>query len=231
MSAYHDLRVSAWDANMQLQQDGLVIQTFGNVSAFDPAEGVFAIKPSGVPYAQLTPENMVVVDLDGRTVEGSLRPSSDMKTHAELFKNIPNIRGIAHTHSTHAVAWAQAQRAIPLLGTTHADQFPAAIPVTPVLSDAAIRGDYEEETGKLILQTLAALPQPHPQMVLVGGHGPFTWGSTPMQAVLNSGVLEEIARMALLTLQLNPTIAPLKDSLVQKHFQRKHGSGAYYGQK
>lgn len=231
MSAYQDLKITAWNANMQLQQDGLVIQTFGNVSAFDPAMGLFAIKPSGVPYAKLKPADMVVLDLDCRVVEGSLRPSSDTKTHAVLFKNIPNIRGIAHTHSTHAVAWAQAQRAIPILGTTHADQFPASIPVTPLLSDSAIQGDYEEETGNLILQSLDALPQPHPQMILVGGHGPFTWGSTPMQAVLNSGVLEEIARMALLTLQINPNTAPLKDSLVQKHFQRKHGSGAYYGQK
>lgn len=230
MSAYKDLKIAAWNANMQLKHDGLAIQTFGNVSAFDPAAGVFAIKPSGVPYSRMRPGDMVVVDLDGRVVEGALRPSSDTRTHAVLFKNIPGIRGVAHTHSTHAVAWAQAQRAIPLFGTTHADQFPAPVPVTPLLSDAAIQGDYEEETGKLILETLAALPGPHPEMILVGGHGPFTWGSSPMQAVLNSGVLEEIARMALLTLQINPDAAPLKATLVQKHFQRKHGKNAYYGQ-
>ena len=231
MGIYESLKIAAWDANMQLHQDGLVIQTFGNVSAFDPEAGVFAIKPSGVPYNQLKPSDMVVLDLDCRVVEGTLRPSSDTQTHAVLFKHIPGIRGVAHTHSTHAVAWAQAQRPIPLLGTTHADQFQASIPVTPLLSDQAIEGDYEEETGKLIIQTLEALPKPHPQMILVAGHGPFTWGSTPMEAVIHSGVLEEIARMAFLTLQIHPNVPPLKETLVNKHFQRKHGLNAYYGQK
>ena len=231
MGLYESLKNAAWDANMQLHQDGLVIQTFGNVSAFDPAAGVFAIKPSGVPYSELKPADMVVLDLDCKVVEGALRPSSDTRTHALLFKKIPGIQGVAHTHSTHAVAWAQAHRAIPLLGTTHADQFPGSIPVTPVLSDEAILGDYEEETGKLIVATLEALDGPRPQMILVAGHGPFTWGPTPMAAVQQSGVLEEIARMALLTLQINPGIRALKETLVRKHFERKHGQNAYYGQK
>jgi L-ribulose-5-phosphate 4-epimerase len=230
MGSYENLKLNAWDANMQLQQDGLVIQTFGNVSAYDPDLGAFAIKPSGVPYRDLKPSDMVVLDLDCRVLEGALRPSSDTRTHAELFRAIPGIRGVAHTHSTHAVAWAQAQRCIPILGTTHADQYAGPIPVTPLLADTAIEGDYEEETGKLILRTLETLPRPWPQMILVAGHGPFTWGATPQDAVAHSGVLEEIARMALLTLQLQPGAPSLKETLIRKHFQRKHGHNAYYGQ-
>lgn len=224
------LKQSAWAANLQLWKQGLVIHAFGNVSVLDPDLGLFAIKPSGVLYDQLHAEDMVVLDLEGKLVEGRLRPSSDTATHLALYRALPEVRSVVHTHSTHAVAWAQAQRAIPLLGTTHADQLPAPIPVTPELSDEAIQGHYEHETGLLILDTLQKLPRPWPEMMLVAGHGPFTWGRTPESAVLNSVLLEEIARMAFLTLQLNPEIPSLKASLVRKHYERKHGPKATYGQ-
>lgn len=231
MGSYQSLKLAAWDANMQLKDEGLVIQTFGNVSAFDPDAGVFAIKPSGMPYDQLKPDDMVVLDLDCHVVEGVLRPSSDTRTHAVLYREVPGIRGVAHTHSTFAVAWAQAQRSIPILGTTHADQFQRPIPVTEPLSDEAIEGDYEEETGKLIAATLRAMPEPWPSMILVSGHGPFTWGTDAMDAVHNSVVLEAIAHMAQLTLAINPGVPELKATLIRKHFQRKHGKDAYYGQR
>jgi L-ribulose-5-phosphate 4-epimerase len=230
MGLYDSLKQSAWSANMQLQRHGLVIHTFGNVSVLDPRAGVFAIKPSGVPYEALTWEDLVILDLDCRVVEGKLRASSDTRTHAVLYRGLEGVRSVVHTHSTHAVAWAQALRPIPVLGTTHADLHPASIPVTPLLSDDAIQGDYEEETGKLILSTLQSLEDPTSQMMLVGGHGPFTWGKTPEQAVLNSLLLDEIARMALLTLQIAPSAVPLKASLIRKHFERKHGPSATYGQ-
>jgi len=230
MSDLTALKQSAWKANLQLWKQGLVIHSFGNVSVLDREAGLFAIKPSGVLYDQLQPEDMVVLNLEGQIVEGSLRPSSDTATHLALYRELPETTSIVHTHSTHAVAWAQAHRAIPLLGTTHADQYPGPIPVTPELSDTAIQGHYEHETGLLILETLKQLPTPHPEMILVAGHGPFTWGRTPESAVLNSVMLEEIARMALLTLQLDPQVSSLKTSLVRKHFERKHGPKATYGQ-
>jgi len=230
MGLYESLKHAAWAANMGLPQRGLVIHTFGNVSILDPQKGVFAIKPSGVPYETLTPENMVVLDLDCRVVEGRLRPSSDTRTHAVLYRGLKGVNSVVHTHSTYAVAWAQALKPIPVLGTTHADLHPAPVPVTPLLSDEAIQGDYEEETGKQILRTLETLEAPAPQMILVGGHGPFSWGRTPEEAVLNSQLLEEIARMALLTLEIHPGVPALKASLIQKHFERKHGPAATYGQ-
>ncbi len=230
MGLYDSLKEAACNANLELREHGLVIHTFGNVSVVDRHAGVFAIKPSGVPYSHLRPDEMVVLDLDGRIVEGRMRPSSDTASHAVLYRELPEVVSVVHTHSPYAVAWAQAQRAIPVLGTTHADQFPGPIPCTPLLEDAFIRGDYEEETGKLICRTLRTLEGPRPEMILVAGHGPFTWGCSPTQAVLNSLLLEEVARMALLTFQINAEALSLKATLIQKHFERKHGPKATYGQ-
>ena len=230
MSNFDSLKQASWEANQKLVTHGLVIHTFGNVSVLDPQAGVFAIKPSGVSYSTLRPEDMVIVDLDCRVVEGKLRPSSDTRTHAVLFKHLPEVRSVVHTHSTHAVAWAQAQMSIPVLGTTHADMHPAPIPVTSLLDDKAIQGDYEEETGHLICRTLDGLEGHDPGMILVAGHGPFTWGPSADQAVLNSVLLEEVARMAALTLQIRPATPTLKATLIRKHFERKHGAKATYGQ-
>lgn len=232
MGAFDQLKKSAYDANMQLPRLGLVLFTFGNVSAADHRAGVFAIKPSGVPYDALTPDDMVIVDFDGRTVEGKLRASSDTKTHAVLYKHWPEVGGIAHTHSTHATAWAQAQCDIPVFGTTHADHTTADIPCAPPMHDDAIRGDYEYETGFQILNCLRDRRLSHTdvEMVLVGNHAPFTWGKTADKAVYNSAVLEAIAEMAALTRRINPAAPRLKDTLIQKHYERKHGPDAYYGQ-
>jgi len=215
---------------MELPKHNLVIYTFGNVSAFDREEGVFAIKPSGVRYSQLKPEDMVVVDLENVVVEGKLRPSSDTKTHTVLYKNFPGIGGITHTHSTYAVAWAQAMKPVPVFGTTHADYMTVDIPVTEVMSDEMVCGDYEEETGNLIIKRFGDLSFKKIEMVLVACHGPFTWGTTPQKAVYNSVMLEELARMAYLTLQINDKTPRLKKLLIDKHYQRKHGKNAYYGQ-
>lgn len=232
MASYNDLKQEAFEANMQLPKLGLVIFTFGNVSAVDRKAGVFAIKPSGVPYEQLSADKMVIVDLDGQTVEGKLRPSSDTKTHAVLYKHWSTIGGIVHTHSTYATAWAQAQRDIPIFGTTHADHTTADIPCAPPMEDAMIKGDYEYETGFQIINCLKEknLSYEEVEMMLVGNHAPFTWGKTAAKAVYNSAVLESIAHMAWLTEQINPTAPRLKDSLIEKHFERKHGPGSYYGQ-
>jgi len=215
---------------MELPKHNLVIYTFGNVSAFDREEGVFAIKPSGIRYSQLKPEDMVVVDLENVVVEGKLRPSSDTKTHTVLYKNFPGIGGITHTHSTYAVAWAQAMKPVPVFGTTHADYMTVDIPVTEVMSDEMVCGDYEEETGNLIIKRFGDLSFKEIEMVLVACHGPFTWGTTPQKAVYNSVMLEELARMAYLTLQINDKTPRLKKLLIDKHYQRKHGKNAYYGQ-
>jgi len=232
MPSHTAIREAAYAANMALQDAGLVVASFGNASAIDRAAGVFAIKPSGVPYAELRPDTMVIVDLDMNVVEGDLRPSSDTNTHAVLYSAFPGIGGIAHTHSTHAVAWAQALRAIPVYGTTHADHLTVPIPCTPLMEDEHIRGDYEIETGRQIVSHFESrsLSATDVEIVLVGGHGPFTWGITAAKAVYHSVILEEIARMAWLTEDLNPEAQPLKDSLIDKHWQRKHGEGAYYGQ-
>lgn len=232
MSKYNHIQESAFQANMQLPELGLVIFTFGNVSACDRSLGVFAIKPSGVPYRELTPEKMVIVDFEGKTVEGKLRPSSDTKTHAVLYKHWEKIGGIAHTHSTYATAWAQSQRDIPIFGTTHADHNTVNIPCAPPMSDEMIRGDYEYETGFQIMNCLKdkQLSYEEIEMILVGNHAPFTWGKTAEKAVYNSAVLESIAHMALLTGQINPKAPPLKDALIKKHFERKHGPDSYYGQ-
>jgi L-ribulose-5-phosphate 4-epimerase len=232
MNKYQDIREAAYEANMQLPVLGLVLFTFGNVSAADRTKGVFAIKPSGVPYKDLSPEKMVIVDFDGKTVEGNLRPSSDTKTHAVLYKHWEKIGGIVHTHSTYATAWAQAQRDIPIFGTTHADHNTVDIPCAPPMDDRMIQGDYEYETGFQIMNYLQAkgMNYEEVEMVLVGNHAPFTWGKTADKAVYNSAVLEEVARMAYLTEQINPEAPRLKDSLIRKHYERKHGPYSYYGQ-
>jgi L-ribulose-5-phosphate 4-epimerase len=233
MSNYQDIKEQAYQANMQLPKLGLVLFTFGNVSAADRSKGVFAIKPSGVPYEDLSPEKMVIVDFEGNTVEGSLRPSSDTKTHAVLYKHWAEIGGIVHTHSTYGTAWAQAQRAIPIFGTTHADHLTVDIPCAPPMADEMIKGNYEYETGFQIMNHFESLGLNYKEveMILVGNHAPFTWGKTAEKAVYNSAVLETVAQMALLTEQINPQAPKLKDSLIEKHYERKHGDGAYYGQR
>ncbi|GAA4441036.1 L-ribulose-5-phosphate 4-epimerase [Pontibacter saemangeumensis] len=232
MSKYQHIKQEAYEANMQLPKLGLVLFTFGNVSAADRGAGVFAIKPSGVPYEELSPEKMVIVDFDGNTVEGSLRPSSDTKTHAVLYKHWENIGGIVHTHSTYATSWAQAQRDIPIYGTTHADHNTVDIPCAPPMSDEMIQGNYEYETGFQIMDYLRekGMRYEEVEMVLVGNHAPFTWGKTAAKAVYNSAVLEEVARMAFLTEQIRPDAPRLQDSLIKKHYERKHGPDSYYGQ-
>jgi L-ribulose-5-phosphate 4-epimerase len=232
MSKYTHIQEEAYAANMQLPQLGLVLFTFGNVSAADHSLGVFAIKPSGVAYEELSPDKMVIVDFDGVTVEGALRPSSDTKTHAVLYKHWNKIGGVVHTHSTYATAWAQSQRDIPIFGTTHADYNTVDIPCAPPMSDDMIKGNYEHETGFQILNCFAdkKLNYEEVEMVLVGNHAPFTWGKNAAKAVHNSAVLEFIAKTSLLTEQINPNAPRLKDALKQKHYERKHGPDSYYGQ-
>jgi len=232
MNKYNHIKEEAYIANMQLPQLGLVLFTFGNVSAVDRSLGVFAIKPSGVPYEKLKVEDMVIVDFDGNVVDGSLRPSSDTKTHAVLYKQWEGIGGIVHTHSTYGTAWAQSQRDIPIFGTTHADYNTVNIPCAPPMSDAMIQGNYEYETGFQIINCFneRGLDYKEVEMVLVGNHAPFTWGKNADKAVHNSAVLEQIAKMALLTEQINPNAPRLKDALIKKHFERKHGPDSYYGQ-
>jgi L-ribulose-5-phosphate 4-epimerase len=232
ISKYKSLKEECFEANLQLNALNLVVYTFGNVSAVNRADGVFAIKPSGVPYAQLKPEDIVILDYDNTVVEGTLRPSSDTKTHAHLYKNWETIGGIAHTHATYSVAWAQAQKDIPIFGTTHADHLTTDIPCAPPMSDELIKGNYEHNTGIQIINcfTERKLSYKEVEMVLLGNHGPFTWGATAAQAVYNSKVLEVVAEMAYLTLQINPQAPRLKDALIKKHYDRKHGKDAYYGQ-
>lgn len=232
-SEYKELKQECYEANMQLNALNLVIYTFGNVSAVDRKKGVFAIKPSGVPYENLKQEDIVILDLDNNIIEGEMRPSSDTKTHSYLYKNWKDIGGIAHTHATYSVAWAQAQKDITIFGTTHADHLTTDIPCAPPMSDELIEGNYEHNTGIQILDCFKGknLSYKEVEMVLIGNHGPFSWGKNAAKAVYNSKVLEEVARMAFLTLQINPKAPRLKDSLIKKHYDRKHGSNAYYGQK
>ena len=232
MSKYSKIKKQAYEGNMQLPELGLVLFTFGNVSVADHDAGVFAIKPSGVQYNDLSPDHMVIVDFDGKVIKGDLRPSSDTKTHAVLYKHCRSIGAIVHTHSTYATAWAQALRDIPTYGTTHADHTISDIPCAPPMDDTMIQGDYEYETGFQILNCLRErnLSFEETEMILVGSHAPFAWGKSVGKAVYNAAVLEELAKMAFLTERINPSAARLKDSLVNKHFQRKHGKGAYYGQ-
>ena len=231
-SKFRDLKLECHEANMQLNDLNLVIYTFGNVSAVDRINGVFAIKPSGVAYEVLKPQDIVIVDFDNNIVEGSMRPSSDTKTHAYLYKNWEGIGGIAHTHATYSVAWAQSQRDIPIFGTTHADHLTNDIPCAPPMNDELIEGDYEHNTGIQIIDYFNSkkLSYQEVEMILIGNHGPFAWGKSAAKAVYNSKVLEVVAEMAYLTLQINPNAARLKNSLIKKHYDRKHGKNSYYGQ-
>ena len=225
-----ELREVVCAANRRLGESGLVSLTWGNVSGFDPASGLFAIKPSGVAYADLTPGKMVIVDLDGKTVEGMLRPSSDTPTHAAFYRAFPGVCGAVHTHSPEATAWAQAGREIPCFGTTHADVFHGSVPLVRFLTAEEVAADYEANTGKAIVERFAGLDPLSEPGVLVSGHGPFTWGKTPDTAVDAAVSLEAIARMARLTFALNPQMRPLPDYVLEKHHSRKHGPNAYYGQ-
>jgi L-ribulose-5-phosphate 4-epimerase len=226
-----NLREEVLEANLELVRRGLVLYTFGNASGMDREEGLVVIKPSGVPYESIKPEHLVVVGLDGKLMEGDFRPSSDLPTHLILYRAFQNIGGIAHTHSRYATAWAQAQREIPCLGTTHADYFHGSVPATKPLTAAQTRSDYEANTGHAIVRRFAKLEPLHSPGVLVAGHAPFCWGTTPSEAAHNAVVLEEIAAMAFHTLLANPKSKPISKYLHQKHFFRKHGSNAYYGQK
>lgn len=217
-------------ANLELVRQGLVIYTWGNVSGIDRASGLVVIKPSGVSYDAMNASDMVVVDMDGKVVEGELRPSSDTPTHLALYRAFPGIGGVVHTHSVYATAWAQAGRGIPVLGTTHADYFYGDIPCTGDMTPEQIKGDYEAETGNVIVETFKGLNPEYTPAVLVKNHGPFTWGKDAAEAVYHAKVLEEVARMASISLALNPS-AGIREELVEKHFLRKHGPGAYYGQK
>jgi L-ribulose-5-phosphate 4-epimerase len=232
MNPYRYIQEEAYEANIQLPKLGLVLFTFGNVSAADRDLGAFAIKPSGVDYDKLTPKDMVIVDFDGKTIEGGLRPSSDTKTHAVLYKHWEKIGGISHTHSTYATAWAQSLRDIPIFGTTHADHNTVDIPCAPPMSNEMIKGDYEYQTGFQIIDCLneKKFNYEEVEMILVGNHAPFTWGKTAAKAVYNSAVLETVAKMAFLTEQINPNAQRLKEALIKKHFERKHGPDSYYGQ-
>ncbi len=216
-------------ANLDLVKYGLVVFTWGNVSGIDRASGLVVIKPSGVSYDGMIPEQMVVVDLDGKVVEGNLRPSSDMPTHIALYKAFENIGGIVHTHSTYATAWAQAGINLPIIGTTHADYFADSIPCTRDMTKAEVEGAYESETGTVIIEAFSNLNPMHIPGVLVKNHAPFTWGKDAHDAVHNSVVLEQVAKMAFIAKTINPamTMNPL---LTKKHFERKHGANAYYGQ-
>lgn len=226
------LKEKVCEANLELSRRGVVLYTWGNVSGIDHARGLIVIKPSGVPYQGMQPSDMVVVDLEGRIVEGTLRPSSDTPTHLELYKAFPEIGGVVHTHSTHAVVFAQAGMDIPALGTTHADYFYGPVPVSRGLTRDEVQEAYEKNTGCVIVETVKEMGKPPLAVpgVLVRNHGPFTWGKDPAEAVYHSVVLEEVAEMAWKTLQINPSAA-LPPYILEKHYQRKHGPRAYYGQK
>ena len=229
-SPYRELKEKAFSANQEIPRRGLAIYTFGNASAHDAARAVVAIKPSGVEYERLKVDDLVVLDLEGRVLEGTLRPSSDTPTHLVLYRAFSGLGGVVHTHSTYATSWAQARRPIPIYGTTHADHLAEDVPCTAVMTDEAVERDYEVETGKQILECFRSRDPLHTPMVLVAGHGPFTWGETAEKAIYHAAVLEELARMAYLTHSLDPGAARLPEALVHKHFERKHGKNAYYGQ-
>lgn len=225
-----DLREQVLQANLALPRHGLVTFTWGNVSGFDANAGLVAIKPSGVPYERLRADDIVVLTLQGERVAGTLKPSSDTPTHLHLYRSWPQLRGIVHTHSTHATAWAQAGLAIPALGTTHADYFHGAIPCARSLTRAEVEGDYELHTGHVIVETFRSIDPLACPGVLVAGHAPFAWGSSADQAVHNAVVLEEVARMALYTRLLAPQRGPIDQHLLDRHYLRKHGRHATYGQ-
>lgn len=228
--SYRTLKEQVYEANMELHRRNLVVYTWGNVSQVDRDKGVVAIKPSGVAYEALTVDDIVVVDLDNAIVEGALRPSSDTKTHTHLYRHFDSIGGVTHTHSTYATAWAQAQQSIPCYGTTHADYAYGDVPCTAVMTDAQIERDYEEETGVQITDCFKERSPVETPMVIIAGHAPFTWGKDAAQSVYHAVILEEMAKMAYLTRTLHQGVQPLKQAIVDKHYLRKHGKNAYYGQ-
>jgi len=225
-----ELKQRVYAANMDLQRHGLVVFTWGNVSGIDRARGIVAIKPSGIGYDELSPEKIVLLDLQGNIIEGELRPSSDTATHLELYRSFDGIGGITHTHSSYATMWAQAQREIPCFGTTHADHFYGPVPVTDAMTPKEIERDYEANTGRVIVRRFANLDPLQIPAVLVANHGPFTWGAGAGESVTNAVVLEEVARMAWGTLEVNPRQQAISKALLDKHYLRKHGKNAYYGQ-
>jgi len=239
VDTYRSLREEALRANLEIPKMKLAIYTWGNVSAFDPDKGIFAIKPSGVSYDELKTESIVLVDLDGNIVDSKLKPSSDTETHRLLYRefsrweNCKSITGICHTHSPYATSWAQAGLSVPVFGTTHADHGAEEIPCTALLSEEAVKRDYELETGVLIAETFKnrSINPAHMPMVLVAGHGPFSWGKNAGDSVYNGAVLEEICKMAYFTLGINPNAKSLPSYIINKHWERKHGKDAYYGQK
>jgi L-ribulose-5-phosphate 4-epimerase len=228
---YEELKEAVCRANIELAKQKLVIYSWGNVSGIDRTASVVAVKPSGVAYEQLTPEKIVLVDLDGKLLEKGLQPSSDTPTHLELYRNFKDIGGVCHTHSTNATMWAQACREIPCLGTTHADYFYGPVPVTDAMTQEEIKNDYELNTGRVIVRRFADIDPMQMPAVLVASHGPFTWGGSPAEAVEAAVVLEQIAATALGTILINPDINPISRALLDKHYLRKHGKDAYYGQK
>ena len=225
-----DLKQKVFQANLDLVKHGLVIFTWGNVSGIDRESGLVVIKPSGVDYDPMKVSDMVVVDLDGNVVEGDLRPSSDTPTHLALYKAFPEIGGVVHTHSTYATAWAQAGIDLPNIGTTHADYFHQAIPCTADMTEAEVKGEYELETGNVIIERFKGMNPVHTPGVLVKNHGPFAWGKDPHDAVHNAVVMEQVAKMASIAYSVNPNLT-MNPLLIEKHFNRKHGPNAYYGQK
>lgn len=226
-----ELRKAVLEANLELQRRGLILYTFGNASGMDRGEGLVAIKPSGVPYEAMQASDLVITDLDGRIVEGRLKPSSDLDTHLELYRAFTGIGGVVHTHSEFATAWAQAGTAIPCYGTTHADYFNGGVPVTPPLNDEQIAGDYELNTGRVIVERFRGLDPMATPAVLVAGHAPFAWGRTAAEAAHNAVVLEYVARMAYRSRQINPGLGEVSPALLRRHYERKHGPNATYGQR
>ncbi len=227
---HEELKKAVLEANLELQRRQLVIYSWGNVSGIDRSTGTVAIKPSGVTYDELTPDKIVLVDLNGKIIEGTLKPSSDTPTHLELYRSFKSVGGICHTHSPNATMWAQGCRAIPCFGTTHADYFYGSVPVTDVMAEEQIRDNYELNTGKVIVERFADINPTQMRAVLVANHGPFTWGDSPAGAVEATVVLEHIASTALGTITINPDQSPISDALLDKHYLRKHGKNAYYGQ-
>jgi L-ribulose-5-phosphate 4-epimerase len=224
------LREEVLHANLELVRRGLVLYTFGNASGIDRSKGLVVIKPSGVPYDEMKPEDLPIVDLHGKQVDGTMRPSSDLATHLVLYRAFPSIGGVVHTHSRNATAWAQARKAIPCFGTTHADYFHGEVPVTPVMADHEIQSEYEANTGEVIVRTIGRRDPLTIPAILVAGHAPFTWGKNVANAAHNAVVLEEVAALALATVTINNAAAAISQTLHDKHFLRKHGSSAYYGQ-
>jgi L-ribulose-5-phosphate 4-epimerase len=225
-----ELRARVLEANLEIVRRGLVLYTFGNASGISREDGLVVIKPSGVPYESIKPEHLVITDLQGKLVEGNLKPSSDLATHLVLYRAFPNIGGVVHTHSEYATAWAQARSSIPVFGTTHADYFHGPVPVTESMTAEEIASDYEKNTGEIIVRTFQQMDPDSVPAVLVANHGPFTWGKDPADAARNAVVLEAVARMAYFTRSIEPDAPALSRELHDKHFLRKHGKAAYYGQ-